>query len=122
MNTRRFVVTSLAVYIAYELVSSVFTVIIFGGVWELALTFGDLVWAFVFVYLFTKSTAGGLLNGMRFGFFPMGAITHASPELSHWIIPGLIPSVKTIFWFGLTLVKYILCGGLTAFLYGTTLP
>lgn len=105
---------------------------IFGGEWELGLTLGDLVWSFLFVYIFKKGYEGkGPLEGLRFGlligvffcspiifgFFPLQAITDVSPDFSDAILPGLIPSATAIYWYVLSVVKIMICGVWVAAIY-----
>ena len=90
------------------------------------MTLGDLMFAFLFVYILIKlNRENDMIEGIRFslligllfscpiifGFFPFEAITHNTPEvLSDAIIPGILPSAKAIYWFILTVIKFIICG------------
>lgn len=97
MNVKRFVVASLVIFVAYKFLTSFVNVIVFGGIWEVGFTFGDLGWSFLFIFIFIKGYKGkGLPEGIRFGlligmffcspiifgFLPLEAITNVNPDSS----------------------------------------
>ncbi|MFQ5605990.1 MAG: hypothetical protein ACE5HS_22185 [bacterium] len=135
MNRKRFIFASMIIFVIFELITSLNNVLLFGGVWELGLTIGDLVWSCLFVFIYTRiSQEYSLLKGLQygllmgvffscpvvFGFFPFATITHVDPDISDWILPGIIPSMKAVLWFLLTVTKIGICGLLASVFYRPT--
>lgn len=132
MNIKKYALAIFVVLAVYVLITSLFHVLIFGGVWEAGLGFGDLFWAISFVFLFGKAYAhAGLFNGLKFGllvgvlfcspiifgFFPLAQITNIDPDLSGSIIPGFVPSPQLVAWYFLTVIKMGICGFIMALVF-----
>lgn len=133
MHILRYFIASFIFFIIYIILTSIFHVIIFPGVWEIGLTPGDFIFSLLFVYILIKLNPDkkiiegikySLLIGLLFcipiifGFFPFEVITNNEPEIiSNAIVPGILPSLKAIYWFVLTVIKLLICGLISTMIY-----
>jgi len=84
MNTKKFIITSLVVFVVYEILNYLIHSLILMGAYQATMNLwrtdmnsimwimwlGDLVKAFVFVYIFTKGIENkGWMEGLRYGFW-----------------------------------------------------
>jgi hypothetical protein len=119
MNTKKWVIASLVIFVVDQILSYLFHGVFMSGVYEATahlwrpmeemnrmmwmMWISGLVWSFLFVYIFAKGYEGkGIMEGVRFGlivgvFFslPMSLGTYASMPITGgiaaaWFIYGVI--------------------------------
>ena len=119
MNTKRWIIASLVIFVVDQILSYVVHGVILSGAYETTsylwrpteemnsmmwlMWLSGLVWSFLFVYIFTKGYEGrGLMEGVRYGliigvFFsvPMSFATYATQPITlgiaaGWLIFGII--------------------------------
>jgi hypothetical protein len=132
MNTKKWVITSLVIFVVDQALSMLFHSVIMSGAYEATahlwrpmeemkrmmwmMWVSGLVWSFLFVYIFAKGYEGkGIMEGVRFGlligvFFslPMSLGTYSSMPITGTIAIG---------WFVYGVIETIILGILAALLY-----
>ncbi|OGB62520.1 MAG: hypothetical protein A2Y94_07450 [Caldithrix sp. RBG_13_44_9] len=132
MNTKKWVIASLVIFVVDQALSFLFHWVIMSGAYEATASLwrpmeemnrmmwmmwvSGLVWAFLFVYIFAKGYEGkGIMEGVRFGllvgvFFslPMSLGTYASMPITGTIAIG---------WFIYGVIDITILGILAALLY-----
>ena len=130
MNTKKFIITSIVVFIVFEIVSWIIHGFILMGAYQVTanlwradmnsmmwiMWISDLVKSFVFVYIFIKGLEGkGWIEGLKFGFWlglyvaiGMGFGTYATQP---------IPFSLALQWFIYTIIQLIICGIVAAVIY-----
>ena len=132
MNTKKWIITSLVIFVADQVLSYLFHELIMGGAYEATahlwrpmeemmsmmwmMWVSGLVWSFLFVYIFAKGSEGkGIMEGFRFGlligvFFslPMALGTYSSMPITGTIAIG---------WFIYGVIEITFLGILAAILY-----
>ena len=132
MNTKKWVIASLVIFVVDQLLSYLIHGVILSGAYEATahlwrpmeemnrmmwmMWISGLVWSFLFVYIFAKGYEGkGIMEGVRFGlligvFFslPMSIGTYASMPITTTIALG---------WFFLGVIEITILGVLAALLY-----
>ncbi len=137
MNTKKFIIASLVVFVLYEVLSYLIHGVILSkaymdtaDLWRSMedmnskswiMWVGDLVKAFLFVYIFIKGLENkGWMEGVRFGVvfglyvgIGMGIGTYATSP---------IPFTLALQWFAFTVVQLVLCGIAAALIYKPKKP
>ncbi len=132
MNTKRWIITSLVVFVAAVILDYLIHVVLLSGAYEATshlwrseqemgsmmwmMWLSSLVWAFIFVYIFAKGYEGrGVMEGVRFGlligvFFslPMALGSYASMPMPFSLAVG---------WFVYGVIETIILGILAALIY-----
>lgn len=135
MNCKRFIMASIVVYVAFQVMEFVVNNIILKSqyealknlwrpdmaskMWLMYLT-GVLV-AFLFTYIFIKGREGkGLAEGIRYGLVIWGFVG-IPMSLGFWaMLP--IPFKLAVWWVIFSLVEYVIAGLLVAAIYRPVLP
>ncbi len=132
MNTKRFIITGIVVFIVYEILSYITHMVILKGAYEATSSLwrptdeinsmmwitliGGLVWSFFLVYIFTKGyEAKGWIEGLRFGLIIGLFITIPSSLMWYYVLP--IPFSLAVYWFIYETIAIIICGIVTALIY-----
>lgn len=123
MNTKKFILASIVVFIVYEILNYVIhSVILMGAytataslwrtdmnqlMWIMWVT--DLVKAFVFVYIFTQWSKGkGWFEGLRYGFW-FGLYLAIGMGFGTYVTQPF-PFSLAIQWFVFTIIQLMICG------------
>jgi hypothetical protein len=132
MNTKKWVITSLVVFVAAQILEFIIHYLILGSayqatshlwrpeeemnqmMWLMWLT--GLVWAFLFVYIFAKGYEGrGIMEGVRFGLI-IGVFYSLPMSLGNYVtVP--IPFNLALNWFIFGMIEITILGILAALLY-----
>lgn len=132
MNTKLYVVASLAVFVMLAALSGLLHGVVLSdlyeftkGVWrsdaskeifEPLLYFNYFVVSFVFVFLFTRCYRNkGWAEGVRYGLF-FGVVMASSGAVEKFVMID-IPASLSLGWFMGTLFTYMILGLLTALIY-----
>jgi hypothetical protein len=130
MNTKKFILASLAVFItgmildfivhglilkgAYESLTSVWRADMNSFMWIMYV--GSLLFSFLFVYIFSKGYEGkGMMEGVRFGFIIGLIMVFTSSFGQYSMYP--IPFSLAIQWFIYGMVEFIILGIVAAVIY-----
>ena len=132
MNIKKFILASLAVFVAFELLTAIVKRLIFEDNFVISMPIGDLVWSFMFVLIFIKVfDRKGWREGIRFGLL-IGLLCSSTivfgSSVFEFIPDSLIdegkinmfsavPLKQAIPWFVLSLVKSTICGVVASLLY-----
>ena len=132
MNIKKWVITSLVIFVAAQILEFIIHYLILGGayqatshlwrpdeemnqmMWLMYLT--GLVWAFLFVYIFAKGYEGrGIMEGVRFGLI-IGVFSSLPMSLGNYVtVP--IPFSLALNWFIFGMIEITILGVLAALLY-----
>lgn len=130
MNWKRYVITSLAVYVALQILDFIIHGGILSGIYEQTASLWredmekfmwlmylvNFVFSFILVYIFTKGYEGrGIMEGVRFGFWVGLLLTIPQAFGSYAIWP--IPFQLAIWWFVLGTIQLIIVGIVAAAVY-----
>ena len=132
MNVKRYVIASIAVFVALMILDFIFHMGLLGPVYEetqhiwrpdnemmrrmpIGYIF-TLLWSFLFCYIFVKGREGkGLIEGVRFGVV-MALFISLVQSIGWWIILP-VPFKLSIYWFLIGLVEMVILGILVAIIY-----
>jgi hypothetical protein len=137
MNTKKWVITSVVVFIAAQILEFIIHYLILGGtyqatshlwrpeaemnqmMWMMWLT--GLIWAFLFVYIFAKGYEGrGIMEGVRFGLL-IGLFYSLPMSLGSYVtIP--MPFSLALNWFIFGMIEIVVLGVLAALIYKPVIP
>lgn len=130
MNTKKFIITSIIVFVVYEILSYLIHSLILMGAYEATASLwrtdmnsvmwimwlADLAKAFVFVYIFTKGMENkGWAEGLRFGFW-MGLYVYLGMGFGMYATSP-IPFSLAIQWFIFGIIHLMICGIVAALVY-----
>jgi hypothetical protein len=130
MNTKRFVLASLAVFVAGMILDYLVHMVILKGAYEsLAAIWrqemnslmwlmyvGSLIFAFLFVYIFTKGHENkGIMEGVRYGLII--GLFFILPTASGQYAMYPIPFSLAVQWFVYGLIEFIIFGIIAAIIY-----
>ena len=130
MNVKKFILTSIVVFIVYEILTYVVHGLILGntymampGVWRQDMQsmmwimwLGALFFCFMFVFVFTKGYEGkGIGEGVRFGLI-IGLLMVVVQMLDQYVIYP-VPFGLVLQWIVFGLIQYIILGIVAALLY-----
>jgi len=130
MNTKKFIITSIAVFIVYEILELIVNNLILMGTYEsLSHVWREdmmslmwliyvtaLVFSFLFVYIFTKGYEGkGLMEGVRYGLL-IGLLMNLTASLYQYVVYPL-PFSLVVQWFIFGMIQFIIIGIVAAALY-----
>lgn len=130
MNVKRFILASLAVFVLFIGFDFLVHVLILGpqyeaikGIWRIdmdkfmwIINVAELLFAFVFVYAFTKGYEGkGILEGIRYGVI-IWILVQVVGTVSQLVIYP-IPKELALQWIGYGLVQYLVFGVVTSLIY-----
>ena len=130
MNKRNFILTSIIVFVVYEVVNNIIHVLILSGayqvlsevwrpdmmqkMWIMYVT--ALIFSFLFVYIFSKGYEGrGIQEGIRYGLI-IGLLMNVVGMFNQYAVYPL-PFGLVIQWFIYGVIQFILCGIVAAALY-----
>jgi hypothetical protein len=132
MNKKRYVISSIVVFVVLEILNYIIHVLILKGPYEATSDLwraademksnmwiggiGDLVWSFLFVYIFSKGyEAKGWLEGLRYGVI-IGLFLYIPMALgSYTVMP--IPFSLSVYWFICGLIQITIVGIVAALIY-----
>jgi len=132
MNTKKWIITSLAVFVAAQILEFIIHYLILGGAYEATshiwrpeaemsqmmwlMWLTGLVWSFFFVYIFTKGYEGrGIMEGVRFGFI-IGIFFSFPMSLGNYVTMP-IPFSLAIYWFVYGVIEIVILGVLASLFY-----
>ena len=135
MNTKKWVIASLVIFVADQILSYLFHGVFMSGVYEQTAHLwrpleemnrmmwmgwvSGLVWSFLFVYIFAKGYENkGIIEGVRFGAL-IGVFFGLPMSLGTYISMPITGGIATA-WFIYTVVDTIILGILAAVLYKPT--
>ena len=130
MNKKNFILTSIVVFVVYEVVNSIIHFLILSGayqalaevwrpdmmqkMWIVYVT--ALIFSFLFVYIFSKGYEGrGIQEGIRYGLI-IGLLMNVVGMFNQYAVYPL-PFGLVIQWFIYGVIQFILCGIVAAALY-----
>ena len=137
MNKKRYVISGIVVFVSFEILNYIIHVLILKGPYEATSTLwrsademksniwiggiGDLVFSFLFVYIFSKGyEAKGWLEGLRFGLI-IGLFLYIPMALgSYTVMP--IPFSLAIYWFICGIIQVAIIGIIAALIYKPAKP
>jgi hypothetical protein len=132
MNTKKWVITSLVIFVVATLLDFIIHMLILGGAYEATshiwrpeaemnsmmwfMWLSGLIWSFLFVYIFAKGYEGrGIMEGVRFGLV-IGLFFMISMSLGNYVtLP--IPFSLALYWFIFGVIEIIILGILASILY-----
>ena len=132
MNTKKWVIASLVIFLVDQILSFLFHGVFMIGVYEATAHLwrpmeemgrlmwmswvSGLIWSFLFVYIFAKGYEGkGIMEGVRFGLL-IGIFFGLPMSLGTYISMPITGGIATA-WFIYTVVDTIILGILAALLY-----
>ena len=132
MNTKKWIITSLVVFVAATFMDFIINVLILGGAYEATshlwrpevemkqmmwiMWLSGLIWSFLFVYVFAKGYEGrGIMEGVRFGLIIGIFFTLPMSLGSYSFMP--IPFSLAASWFITGVIEIVILGVLAALLY-----
>lgn len=130
MNTKKFIITSLIVFVVYEILNYLIHSVFLMGAYQATMNLwradmnsmmwimwlGDLVKAFVFVYIFTKGIEGkGWMEGLRYGFW-IGLYVSIGMGLGTYVTQPF-PFSLALQWFIFGIIQLMICGIVAALVY-----
>ena len=135
MNTKKWVIASLVIFVVDQILSYLFHGVFMSGVYEQTAHLwrpleemnrmmwmgwvSGLVWSFLFVYIFAKGYENkGIIEGVRFGAL-IGVFFGLPMSLGTYISMPITGGIATA-WFIYTVVDTIILGILAAVLYKLT--
>jgi len=135
MNTKKWVIASLVIFVVDQILSYLFHGVFMSGVYEQTAHLwrpleemnrmmwmgwvSGLVWSFLFVYIFAKGYENkGIIEGVRFGAL-IGVFFGLPMSLGTYISMPITGGIATA-WFIYTVVDTIILGILAAVLYKPT--
>jgi len=130
MNKRNFILTSIIVFVAYEVVNNIIHFLILSSaykalvnvwrhdmmqkMWIMYVT--ALIFSFLFVYIFSKGYEGrGIQEGIRYGLI-MGLLMNVVGMFNQYAVYPL-PFSLVIQWFVYGVIQFMICGIVAAALY-----
>ncbi len=130
MNVKRFIIASIIVFVVFEALNFLMHGLILAGAYEATaelwradmnqmmwiIYLGDLVKAFLFVFIFTKGYENkGWAEGLRYGLWIGLYVSIGMGFGSYAMYP--IPFSMAIQWFVYCVIQLIICGIVTALIY-----
>jgi hypothetical protein len=130
MNTKRFIIASIVIFIAVEILDLVEHGLILGssymsltGIWRTDMNsvmwimyVTALAFSFLFVYIFIKGYEGkGIAEGIRFGL--LVGLLMAGIDIANQYVVYPIPSMLAIQWFVFGMIRFVIYGILAAAIY-----
>jgi len=132
MNAKKFIITSIVVFVVYEILSWLIHGLILMGAYEATASvwrtmedmnskmwimwIGNLIWSFLFVYIFTKGyESKGPMEGVRYGLL-IGLFMAIPMSIGSYVsIP--MPFSLAVYWFLLSIVQITICGIVAGLIY-----
>lgn len=132
MNIKKWVITSLVVFVASWIMDFIIHMVILQGAYEATshiwrpeaemtsmmwwMWLSGLIWCFLFVYIFAKGYEGrGIMEGVRFGLI-IGLFFMLTMSLGNYVtLP--IPFSLALYWFIFGLIEITIMGVITSLLY-----
>lgn len=129
MNTKRFILASIAVFVAYEIIDSIVHALILCGTYETLkdiwrpdmeqkmwiMYIAVLFFSFLFVYIFTKGYENkGIAEGIRYGLL-IGLLINIGMFYQYVVYP--LPLTLVVQWFIYGMIQYIICGIIASIIY-----
>ena len=130
MNVKRFLFASIIVFIVFEALNYLIHGLILAGAYEATMDLwradmnqtmwiiylGDLVRAFLFVFIFIKGYENkGWAEGLRYGFW-IGLYVSIGMAFGEYAMYP-IPLMMAVQWFVYGVIQLIICGIVTALIY-----
>lgn len=130
MNTKRFILAGLAVFIVWEILTYVIHTLIMGGLYEASshlwrqdmaqkmwiMTVTAFVFSFLFVYIFTKGYENrGIGEGFRFGL--LIGVFYTLPHIFDQFVIYPVDFLMAIQWFIFGIIEFIIIGMVAAVVY-----
>ncbi|MFQ6078514.1 MAG: hypothetical protein ACE5NJ_05185 [Thermodesulfobacteriota bacterium] len=132
MNTKRFIIASVVVFVVYQVIDYLVNGVILMGtyealkhIWRPEADMKSLMWifypiglvvSFLFVYIFIKGYEGkGILEGLRYGIW-IGLFVSIPGTFSQYVIYP-IPFSLAIQWFIYWMIQFIIIGLVAAAIY-----
>ena len=132
MNTKKWIITSLVVFVAATILDFIIHVLILSEAYEATshlwrpeaemnqmmaiMWFSGLIFSFLFVFVFAKGYEGrGIMEGVRFGLI-IGIFFMLPMSLGNYAAMP-IPFSLALNWFILGIIEFIILGVLAALLY-----
>jgi hypothetical protein len=130
MNTKRFIIASIVIFVIYEILDFIEHGLILGssymsltGIWRTdinsvmwIMVVTALVFSFLFVYIFTKGYEGkGILEGIRYGLL-IGLLMVVIDIFNQYVIYP-IPFILVLQWIIYGLVRFVIYGIVAAAIY-----
>lgn len=130
MNVKRFILASLAVFVAYEAIDTLVNMVLLTStydqlkqiwrpdmmqlIWIMYLAY--LIFSFLFVFIFTKGYEGkGIMEGVRYGLY-IGLMMCVPGAFSQYVVYPL-PFTLALQWFIYGMIEFSLCGVVVALVY-----
>ncbi|MBN2367044.1 MAG: DUF1761 domain-containing protein [Calditrichaeota bacterium] len=137
MNTKRWLITSLVVFVVAQILEFIIHAVILSGIYETTahlwrsesemnsmmwiMWLSGLIWAFLFVYIFIKGYEGrGIMEGVRFGLI-IGLFFSIPMSLGSYAAQP-IPFSLAVYWFIFGVIEIVILGVVTALLYKPVQP
>ena len=130
MNTKRFILTSIIVFVVYQALNQIIHMFILSGAYEATMDVwrADMmqkmwiifvttfIFSFLFVYIFTKGYEGrGIAEGIRYGLL-IGLLMNVVGMFNQYAVYP-IPFSLAIQWFIYGMIQFVICGIVTAAIY-----
>ena len=130
MNKKNYIIASIAVFVANQVTDPIIHIFLLSKSYQVLshiwrpdmeskmwiMTMGSLVFAFLFVLIFTKGYEGkGLLEGIRFGLL-LGVLMSGVTILQQYVVYP-VPFSLAVQWCVYGIVQYLIYGTIAAFLY-----
>jgi hypothetical protein len=132
MNTKRWVIASIVVFVVHEVISYLVHGVLLSGVYQATASLwrpmaemnqmmwimwvGDLVWVFLLVYIFIKGyEAKGWLEGLRFGLL-FGVFFSLPMALGSYAMMPM-PFSLAVYWFVFGIIEISILGIITSLIY-----
>ena len=132
MNTKRWVITSIVVFVVHEVLAYLVHGVLLSGVYQATASLwrsmeemnsmmwimwvGDLVWVFLLVYIFTKGyEAKGWMEGLRFGLL-FGVFFSLPMALGSYAMMPM-PFSLAVYWFVFGVIEISILGIVTSLIY-----
>ena len=130
MNIKRFLIAGVAVYVVFEVLDFIVHGLILSSTYETMMDvfrpqmenymwimyITGLVFAFLFVYIYTKGREGkGVAEGIRYGFI-MGLFMLSIGMFNQYAVYE-IPLSLAVQWFVYGMIQFMICGAVASLIY-----
>jgi hypothetical protein len=130
MNTKRFIIASIVIFIAVEILDLVEHGLILGsaymsltGIWRTDMNsvmwimyVTALAFSFLFVYIFIKGYKGkGIAEGIRYGL--LVGLLMAGIDIANQYVVYPVPSMLAIQWFVYGMIRFVIYGIIASAIY-----